>query len=112
MVLYLIVLFIIQILIYSDRTRRLEVVVFVLSELNIYQICNGYIALAKFDFFILILYIALVVIALKSPFLIPASMHVSTSLQFESLLLGITYQQPSSPHRLSVYLKNVSQKYI
>ena len=35
---------------------------------------------------------------------IPVSMHVSTSSQSELFLLGITYQQPSLPRRLSVYL--------
>ena len=54
----------------------------------------------------------LMVIALRSPFVTPVSTHVKTSLQSEFFLLGITYQQLSLLHRLSVYLKNVSQKWI
>ena len=38
--------------------------------------------------------------------LMPVSMHVSTSLHWELLLIRITYQRPSLLHRLSVHLKN------
>ena len=94
---------------YSERLKRLKFDTLELRRLYIdlilcFKICNGYVALDKNDFFAFNPLSCTRVIALRSPFLIPVSTHVNTSLQSELFLLGITYQQLSLLHRQSVFI--------